>query len=48
MRAFGWLEIWGKTPLDLGLAPDQLDPAYEEAMMVIKNALESARQFRNS
>lgn len=43
MRSFTFLEVWGKTPLDLGLSRDELDPAWEEAMLVIKNALEEER-----
>jgi hypothetical protein len=43
VNAFTWLEVWGKTPLDLGLRPDQLDPAWSDAVVIIKNALEEER-----
>jgi hypothetical protein len=45
VRAFGWLETWGKTPLDFGLRPDEVDPGYEEAMLVLKNAVELERRM---
>ncbi|HEX8276028.1 MAG TPA: hypothetical protein VF615_25550 [Longimicrobiaceae bacterium] len=43
MRSFTFLEIWGKTPQDLGLPLDQLDPAWEESMILLKNSLEAER-----
>lgn len=36
---FTWLDVWGKTPLDLGLTPeerDELDPRYPLAMKLLK------------
>lgn len=44
MRAFGWLEVWQKTPMNLGLSRDELDPAYEEAMLRLKSAVNAERQ----
>lgn len=39
-----WLAEWGKTPLDFGCPPDELDPRYQIAMAVLKR--ESARVER--
>lgn len=44
VRSFSWLELWGKTPAELGARPDQVDPAWEEAVIILKNALEAERK----
>jgi len=31
--------------MDLGLSPDDLDPAWEEAMVILKHALEAERRL---
>lgn len=34
---FGWLDLWGKTPFDMGLRDeDEIDPRYEPAMTILK------------
>jgi hypothetical protein len=39
VASFAMLELWHKTPIDLGLKPDQVDPAWQEAMFLIKSGL---------
>lgn len=34
-----WLSEWGKSPLDFGLAPDDLDPRYMPAMQVLRREM---------
>lgn len=36
MTAFCWMEWAGKTPRDLGLSWDEVDPWYHDAMLLIK------------
>jgi hypothetical protein len=38
------MESFGKTPLDLGARPDQLDPAWQEAMEHLKCGFNAAQQ----
>jgi len=45
VKSFCTLELWGKTPIDMGLSPDNLDPAWDQAMYVLKNALENERKL---
>ncbi|HEX8321036.1 hypothetical protein [Longimicrobium sp.] len=39
------MELFKKSPLDLGLRPEELDPAWEEAMMVLKAATEDEQRM---
>jgi hypothetical protein len=43
--SFHWLELHGKSPMDLGLSPDDLDPGWEEAMIILKHSLEAERSL---
>lgn len=36
LEAFLWLDVWGKTPIDLGGDIDDLDPRYFPAMRLLK------------
>lgn len=40
-----WLEIWGKTPMDLGVPPGQLDPWWEPAILLIKTGHAAERSM---
>lgn len=41
LRWFFWLNEWGKTPMDFGASPNELDPRYAPAMQVLRR--ETAR-----
>lgn len=44
MTAFCWLEWCEKTPADLGLTWDEVDPWYHDAMLSIKAGYSRAMQ----
>lgn len=48
MHAYTWLTLWHKTPLDLGLRPDELDPAYYDAMIAIEGGLRAEQALMNT
>jgi hypothetical protein len=41
------LVTWGKTPMDMGLPLDDVDPAYLEAMTILQAALDSERALHS-
>lgn len=44
MIAFVWMEWKGKTPMELGLDIDDLDPWYHDAMLMIRAGFHKEQQ----
>ena len=43
MWSFWWLDTYGKTPHDFGVRNEQLDPAWERAIVEIRAGIQDER-----
>jgi hypothetical protein len=47
VESFIWLEQWGKTPIDLGARPEQVDRCWSDAMVTLKNAYQDQLRLKS-
>lgn len=48
VTSWAWLKLYGKTPADLGLPWERVDPCWRTAMLTISNAYEDERKRREA